>query len=91
MGAEATPWVTLIVGLAASPVLSAIFNAIRDRLAARGRIRSECDRAKVWAWDLLEHAHELRVMLIRGGTPESELPPVPASPFDQRKGQKNEQ
>lgn len=77
---------TLVVGLAASPVLKAIVDAVRDRALARGRVRSDCDRAKAWAWALLEHCHELRVLLIRGGTPESDLPDVPHNPFEE--GQK---
>lgn len=71
-----------MVGLAASPLLKMIVESIRDRAVARGRIRSECDRAKAWAWALLEHVHELRVMLIRSGVPEDDLPEIPQSPSE---------
>jgi NADPH-dependent ferric siderophore reductase len=81
----ATPWVTLVLGLAASPAIKAIVEAIRDRMVARGRVKSRADRILMWAWELLEHVHELRVMLIKRGVAEDDLPKIPPNPLEGQK------
>lgn len=81
---QATPWVTLVLGLAASPAIKAVVEAVRDRMVARGHVRTRADKALAWAWALQEHVHELRVLLIKAGTPEADLPDMPVNPMGEQ-------